>query len=65
MTIAEPRAVVNALEPERVYLCSFGEVVKHVPLCVVPRYPNMTPSGPSILVQDDEGLATASGNAAT
>ena len=44
-------AMMRALEPERVYLCSFGEVVKHVHLYFVPRYPNMPPAGPSILVR--------------
>lgn len=63
------RALMNALEPERVYLCSFGEVVKHVHLYFVPRYKNMPPSGPGILVQmgsgdspwacDDEAAADA------
>jgi diadenosine tetraphosphate (Ap4A) HIT family hydrolase len=45
------KAMMNALEPERVYVCSFGEVVKHVHFFFVPRYPTMPPSGPSILVQ--------------
>lgn len=49
------RAMVKALELERVYVCSFGEVVKHVHLFFVPRYPNMPPSGPSILVQMGSG----------
>jgi diadenosine tetraphosphate (Ap4A) HIT family hydrolase len=63
------RAMVNALGPERVYVCSFGEVVKHVHFYFVPRYANMPPSGPSILVQmgsednpwacDDETAADA------
>jgi diadenosine tetraphosphate (Ap4A) HIT family hydrolase len=63
------RAMMKALEPERVYLCSIGEVVKHVHLYFVPRYPNMPPSGPAILVQmgsrdspwacDDETAANA------
>lgn len=49
------RAMVNALGPERVYVCSFGEVVKHVHFYFVPRYPDMPPSGPSILLQMGSG----------
>lgn len=61
-------AMMNVLEPERVYLCSFGEVVRHVHFYFVPRYSTMPPSGPSILVQmgsdspwacDDEAAADA------
>ena len=62
-------AMMIALEPERVYVCSFGEVVKHVHFYFVPRYSSMPPSGPSILVQmgspdrpwacDDETAAAA------
>lgn len=62
-------AVMRALQAERVYLCSFGEVVKHVHLYFVPRYADMPPVGPSILVQmgsgsspwacDDEAAADA------
>ena len=48
-------AMLKALEPERVYLCSFGEVVKHVHLYFVPRYPNMPPSGPDILARMGSG----------
>lgn len=48
-------AVMQALEPERVYLCSFGEVVKHVHLYFVPRYADMPPVGPGILVQMGSG----------
>ena len=51
------RAMMTALKPERVYVCSFGEVVKHVHLYFVPRYPNMPPSGPSILVQMGSGAS--------
>jgi len=63
------RAMEQALRPERVYVCSFGEVVKHVHFYFVPRYPSMPPSGPGILVRmgsgdspwacDDETAATA------
>jgi diadenosine tetraphosphate (Ap4A) HIT family hydrolase len=42
-------AMMKALQPERVYLCSFGEVVKHVHLYFVPRYASMPPGGPDIL----------------
>lgn len=62
-------AMMKALKPERVYLCSFGEVVKHVHLQFVPRYANMPPTGPAILVRmgsedspwacDDETAADA------
>ncbi len=63
------RAMMKALDPDRVYVCSFGEVVKHVHFYFLPRYPNMPPAGPSILVQmgsedhpwacDDETAANA------
>ena len=63
------KAMMKALGPERVYLCSFGEVVRHVHLYFVPRYPDMPPVGPSILVRmgsdsspwacDDETAADA------
>ena len=48
-------AIMKALEPERVYLASFGEVVKHVHFYFVPRYPDMPPSGPDILARMGSG----------
>ena len=36
-------AVQNALRPDRVYVCSFGEEWRHVHVHVVPRYPGMEP----------------------
>lgn len=49
------QAMMKALRPERVYLCSFGEVVKHVHLYFVPRYPDMPPAGPGIVMQMGSG----------
>ncbi len=57
------RAMMKALDPDRVYVCSFGEVVKHVHFYFLPRYPNMPPAGPSILVR--WGLKTARGRVTT
>jgi histidine triad (HIT) family protein len=36
-------AVRDALRPERVYVCSFGEEWRHVHVHVVPRYPGTEP----------------------
>ena len=44
-------AIMKALGAERVYVASFGEVVKHVHLYFVPRYPDMPPDGPGILMR--------------
>lgn len=45
------RAMRTALETERVYVCSFAETVHHLHLHLLPRYPSMPASGPS-LIQD-------------
>jgi diadenosine tetraphosphate (Ap4A) HIT family hydrolase len=44
-------AMMRALAPDRVYLSSFGEVVRHVHFYFVPRYPDMPPIGPGVLIQ--------------
>lgn len=43
------RAVERALNAERVYVCTFGEMVRHVHLHVVPRTAEMPPEGPMLL----------------
>jgi diadenosine tetraphosphate (Ap4A) HIT family hydrolase len=40
---ATARAVRDALGPDRVYVCSFGEEWRHVHVHVVPRYAGMEP----------------------
>ena len=62
-------AMMSALGAERIYVASFGEIVRHVHIYFVPRYPDMPPIGPAILVQmgsgnspwacDDEAAADA------
>jgi diadenosine tetraphosphate (Ap4A) HIT family hydrolase len=42
-------AVERALGAERVYVCSFGEEVRHVHFHVVPRTQEMPPNGPLLL----------------
>ncbi len=42
-------AVERALGAERVYVCSFGEDVRHVHFHVVPRTAEMPPNGPLLL----------------
>jgi diadenosine tetraphosphate (Ap4A) HIT family hydrolase len=42
-------AVERALGADRVYVCSFGETVRHVHFHVVPRTPEMPPDGPLLL----------------
>jgi diadenosine tetraphosphate (Ap4A) HIT family hydrolase len=48
-------AMSSALAPERIYVTSFGEVVRHVHLYFVPRYAGMPPIGPGVLVQMGSG----------
>jgi diadenosine tetraphosphate (Ap4A) HIT family hydrolase len=43
------RAVMEALRPERVYVCSFGEAVRHLHWYVVPRYAGMPATGPAVI----------------
>jgi len=42
-------AVQKVLQPEKVYICSFGEVVRHVHWYVIPRMPGMPRSGIDVL----------------
>jgi diadenosine tetraphosphate (Ap4A) HIT family hydrolase len=42
-------AVEQALGAERVYVCTFGETVRHVHFHVVPRTAEMPPHGPMLL----------------
>jgi diadenosine tetraphosphate (Ap4A) HIT family hydrolase len=50
-------AMTAALHPDRIYLTSFGEVVRHVHLYFVPRYAGMPPIGPGVLVQMGSGAS--------
>jgi len=36
------RALMNVLSPRKVYVCSFGSVVKHVHFYLIPRMPGMS-----------------------
>jgi diadenosine tetraphosphate (Ap4A) HIT family hydrolase len=42
-------ALMRALEPERVYACSFGELVRHVHWYLIPRYQGMPAHGLEVL----------------
>lgn len=42
-------ALEHALGAERVYVCSFGETVRHVHFHLVPRTPEMPPDGPLLM----------------
>jgi len=63
------RAVAATLRPEKTYVCSFGEAVKHVHFYVIPRSAEMPDSGLTVLQQmfreqrwtcsDDEAAAVA------
>lgn len=61
-------AMRTVLGPERIYLCSMGESVRHVHFHLVPRYVDMPPAGPGLLsevfaerwrVSEDEAAAVA------
>lgn len=43
------RAVNLVTKPQKVYVCSFGEAVKHVHWYVIPRYAQMPASGLDVL----------------
>lgn len=46
----------NLLNPEKIYVCSFGETVKHVHFYLIPRSSEMPASGVKVLTQIlDEG----------
>jgi len=42
-------AMERALGAERVYVCSFGEKVRHVHFHLIPRTPEMPPDGPLLM----------------
>jgi diadenosine tetraphosphate (Ap4A) HIT family hydrolase len=42
-------AMRSALAPERIYCCSFGEVVHHLHFHLIPRYPDMPALGPNVI----------------
>jgi diadenosine tetraphosphate (Ap4A) HIT family hydrolase len=42
-------AMRAALAPERVYVCAFGETVRHVHLHLIPRYRDMPGLGPNLM----------------
>jgi diadenosine tetraphosphate (Ap4A) HIT family hydrolase len=51
------QSITQALVPEKVYVCSFGETVKHVHFYVIPRLAEMPHRGITVLTQMlDEGL---------
>jgi diadenosine tetraphosphate (Ap4A) HIT family hydrolase len=43
------QAMRSALGTERVYVCSFGETVRHVHFHLIPRYRDMPPLGPALI----------------
>lgn len=51
-------AMHSALGPERIYMCSFGETVRHLHLHLLPRYQDMPGLGPG-LIADLFGLRWA------
>ena len=42
-------AIMRALQPEKVYACSFGELVRHVHWYLIPRYAEMSVHGVAVL----------------
>lgn len=42
-------AIRTALRPERVYVCSFGEAVRHLHFHLLPRYAEMPAHGPNLV----------------
>ena len=42
-------AVMRALQAEKVYACSFGELVRHVHWYLIPRYADMSVHGVAVL----------------
>ncbi|MDP8904076.1 MAG: HIT family protein [Chloroflexota bacterium] len=42
-------AIRAALNPERVYVCAFGETVRHAHFHLLPRYADMPRLGPSLV----------------
>lgn len=42
-------ALMRALGAEKVYVCSFGEVVRHVHWYLIPRYPGIASHGVGVL----------------
>lgn len=64
---ATVRALREALRPERVYACSFGESVHHLHVHLVPRYAELPPDGPELLPRlfaDDRPFGCADEEAA-
>ncbi len=51
------QALTEVLSPAKVYVCSFGEGVKHVHFWVLPRSPEMRPGMHSVLFTLDLRLA--------
>ncbi|MFA4955116.1 MAG: HIT family protein [Patescibacteria group bacterium] len=43
------KALWSVVSPERIYICSFGELVKHVHFYVIPRYSGMPASPNEVL----------------
>ena len=47
------RVVTNVLQPAKVYVCSFGDGVKHIHFWVLPRPPDMRPGLHSVMLHLD------------
>lgn len=48
---AVSQAITETLHPTKIYVCSFGETVKHVHFYVIPRYTDMPASGITVLTE--------------
>jgi diadenosine tetraphosphate (Ap4A) HIT family hydrolase len=49
LVVRTSAAIVRALGAERVYACSFGELVRHVHWYLIPRYREMSVRGSEVL----------------
>ena len=48
-------ALTRALHPEKIYVSSFGEFVRHIHFYVIPRTHDMPPDGPTVIAQMFDG----------
>jgi diadenosine tetraphosphate (Ap4A) HIT family hydrolase len=53
------RAVSEVLRPAKVYVCSFGDGVKHIHFWILPRPPEMRPGMHSVMLNLDMRMALA------
>ena len=63
MLSAASRALMKVLSPQKVYVCSFGSVVKHVHFYLIPQAAGM-PNAAKLLDELDEGRWACSDDAA-